>query len=337
METFVDAPLNVVEGDVARIEISASEAAHEAISRLARTEDLKFSPDNHKLAIAGFVEHSCFVFDIEWDRSGSRPAIRFSDYVEVRSPALKSPHGFDWVDDETLVVANRGGNVSVFAVPERVGEERIHYLIPLLGLDRVGLRRMDSPGSVSVIGVEGARVEVLVCNNYSHQVSRHVFRLGSGLQIPRSSVLLKHGLQIPDGIALTPDRSWVAISNHATHSVLIFDARVGLGPASVAVGTLSGVDYPHGIRFSVDGRRLYVADAGAPFIHVFEASGTDWGGERTPTSSVRVMSDDTYLRGRKNPEEGGTKGLDLDATGEVMGVTCEEQPLAFFHLPSLFP
>ena len=44
------------------------------------------------------------------------------------------------------------------------------------------------------------------------------------------------------------------------------------------------------------------------------------------------MSDETYLRGRKNPEEGGPKGLDIDAGMRVLATTCEEQALAFFDL-----
>jgi len=45
-----------------------------------------------------------------------------------------------------------------------------------------------------------------------------------------------------------------------------------------------------------------------------------------------VLDDDTFNRGRANPQEGGPKGLDLDRSGKVMAVTCEEQALAFFSL-----
>ena len=39
--------------------------------------------------------------------------------------------------------------------------------------------------------------------------------------------------------------------------------------------------------------------------------------------------------GRRNPEEGGPKGLDIDAGSKVLVVTSECQPLAFFDMPAL--
>jgi hypothetical protein len=47
------------------------------------------------------------------------------------------------------------------------------------------------------------------------------------------------------------------------------------------------------------------------------------------------MDGATFRRGRYNPFEGGPKGLDIDAGGNVLVVTSEFQPLAFFGLSTM--
>ena len=45
-----------------------------------------------------------------------------------------------------------------------------------------------------------------------------------------------------------------------------------------------------------------------------------------------VLDWSTYLQGRSNPEEGGPKGIDIDAGMNVLACTTEFQTLAFFDL-----
>jgi sugar lactone lactonase YvrE len=99
---------------------------------------------------------------------------------------------------------------------------------------------------------------------------------------------------------------------------------------------LNGISYPHGLRFSPDGKALYVADAGAPLVHKFDAPDGNWAIDATPSNSVPVLSEQVFLAGRHNEQEGGPKGLDLDSSGTIMAITCEEQPLAFFSVERLF-
>ena len=42
-----------------------------------------------------------------------------------------------------------------------------------------------------------------------------------------------------------------------------------------------------------------------------------------------------FQRGRTNDAEGGPKGVDIDNSGTILVVTCEEQPLAFFRVADL--
>ncbi len=77
-----------------------------------------------------------------------------------------------------------------------------------------------------------------------------------------------------------------------------------------------------------------MADAAAPVINVFRRQ-TDWDGNHDVTRSAVVLDEETYLRGRHNPEEGGPKGVDIDRTGQVVAITCQEEPLAFFALSEI--
>lgn len=326
----------IVDDRPADLEFVVAEQARQVITRLGRTEDLRFSPDFRRLAIAGYGKSMCLVFDIEIVRSAAKPVLHIRDFVELHSPELKEPHGFDFIDNRKLVVANRAGVVTIFDLPVGSGPERVHNLAPSRIISRANFRkRVASPGSVCVSATAKGCCELLVCNNYKHRITRHVVRLDGRWSLPRNSILLEQGLDVPDGIAISPDKAWIAISNHMTHSVLLFDNRTRLDRRSTHVATLSGVNYPHGLRFSPDGSLVYVADAGSPYVHVYRRAGNGWSGEHAPVVSFRVLDDQTFQKGRHNPEEGGPKGLDIDATGELLVVTNEEQPLACFHMPTL--
>lgn len=68
----------------------------------------------------------------------------------------------------------------------------------------------------------------------------------------------------------------------------------------------------------------------------YDAADGDWSGEQNKSLSlVVVMSQETFLKGRNNPQEGGPKGLDIDASGQLLVVTCEEQAIACFDIARL--
>ena len=188
-----------------------------------------------------------------------------------------------------------------------------------------------APGSVAVRSLGQGHHELLVCNNSANTVTRHLID-GTGALV-RGEIVLRRWLDIPDGITLSHDGRWLAVSNHETHTVFLYE-RSEIGEDADPVGILRGVSYPHGIRFAADDSYLVVADAGAPYVHVFVPSGGDWEGVGYPAATITVMDDDTFLRGRHNPQEGGPKGIDLDPRSGVLVATSECQPLAFFDLAS---
>jgi sugar lactone lactonase YvrE len=317
----------------AGVEVRFTEAAESAVMSVGRTEDLRFSPDNRLLAITGFNQNSCLVLRVNIAASADGIVVSADDFVEITSRSLRYPHGLDFIDDETLVVANRGGGLSILRLPDEFGG-RVCQGEVLWQFPGGRFRWMRSPGSVVVRHEDGGLVSLLTCNNYSHRVTRHVLDRGRDYRLVRKDVCLRRGLIIPDGIALSHDGRWVAVSSHGTHDVKLYAASGELGSKSEPVGTLSGAGYPHGLQFSADDAFVLVADAGSQVVNVYQR-GAGWDGEHRPLHSFEVIDDEAFARGRHNIEEGGPKGLAIDRTGELVAITCEEQPLALYTLGSI--
>jgi len=317
-----------------QLEFRASNAVRSILADIGRTEDVRFSPDNGLLALAGFGHNHLLILRIAVDGSGGRPLVVADDFMELTSEGIGSAHGVDFLGDRTLAVANRDGLVTVLEIPAGELAGRHCHIDPLQELAGGMFCKLKSPGSIAARRDVDGRISLLVCNNYTHRVTQHVVDPVRGYRIRRNRVLLERSLDIPDGIAVSYDERWIAVSNHNTHEVLLFDAAAPLGPWTEPAGTLTDVEYPHGLRFTPDDRHLLVADAGAPLIHVYER-GAGWTGTREPIRSVEVLDEETFIRGRSNPQEGGPKGLDIDRSGKIVAATCEEQPLAFFALDDM--
>jgi hypothetical protein len=317
-----------------QLELKASNAVRAVLSDIGRTEDVRFSLDNRRLVLAGYGLNHLLILRISVEASGARPLVIADDFMELTSEGIGSAHGVDFLDDRTLAVANRDGHVSILEIPAGELAGRHSHVEPVRELSGGMFCKLKSPGSIAARRDAGGRISLLVCNNYTHRVTQHVVDPAQGYRIRRNRVLMERSLDIPDGIAVSYDERWIAVSNHNTHEVLMFDAAAPLGPYTKPAGALSDVEYPHGLRFTPDDKYLLVADAGAPEIVVYER-GDGWAGTREPRRVVTVLDDETFLRGRSNPQEGGPKGLDIDRSGKVVAMTCEEQPLAFFSLDEM--
>ena len=249
-----------------QIEVTASWEVREALARLGRTEDVKFSPSSTRLAIAGYARNRILVVEVDIVASEAGKSVELTDWLEVESSSLRSPHGLAFIDDETLVVANRFGMAPILRVPPRgTGGRRVS--VPALRYIRgSAFHRLQSPGSVCAFRIEDGLYEVLICENYVHCVTRHTLDARAAFRVRSNEILLRNGLSIPDGVAVNTDRRWISISNHNSHSVLLFENTPRLNRRSEPVGILSGVNYPHGVFFSPDDRFVFVADAGTPYV-----------------------------------------------------------------------
>ena len=319
---------------IREVQYTAPQGVLDAIASLGRTEDVCFSPSERRLAVVSFRRHRITVFDIDIARVAGGTQIALTGGVEVSSTALQLPHGVDFIDDDTLIVTSRGSDVALFKLPH--GEEEVcaHELLPVTRWSANDATLLNAPGSVAVTRVEESVCEILICNNDGHTITRHVFDRDAGA-LRTSEILLQRHLDVPDGVSLSADRRWIAVSNHGTHNVFLYENSPALNCEAKPDGILRGVHYPHGLRFSADGRHLLVADAGAPFLHVYAQDSVEWRGVRNPIATIRIMDDAVFGRGRHNREEGGAKGLDLGPSSNVLVVTSECQPLAFFDVAAL--
>jgi DNA-binding beta-propeller fold protein YncE len=99
---------------------------------------------------------------------------------------------------------------------------------------------------------------MLVCNDYAHVVTEYTLEPSVGFRVAYRGVKLRKGLGTPDGIVFSLDRRWLAASNHGDGTVLVYANSETLSPESDPIAVLSGVGYPHGLRFTPDGLHLVV-------------------------------------------------------------------------------
>ncbi|RYD83239.1 MAG: hypothetical protein EOP84_08195 [Verrucomicrobiaceae bacterium] len=311
-----------------QLPITSSVDVTSAINDLGRTEDLHFSPSNSRLAVAGFKKNSILVLTV-----GALPDnVTIARALTIESADFVLPHGVFWISESRLAVASRGGDVAVVEVPDRptTGVVKVSAMLTLKR-DHIDLLR--APGSVSAYPVSDHLIELLVCNNSGHYVTRHLLK-AENLAVLGTQIVARDGLSIPDGVTYDRDYQWAAVSNHDHHTVHIY--RVAeFGRVDRPAAILRGMSYPHGLRFTADGQFLFVADAGERFVHVFKRPGTDWTGDVLPAGAIQVVDENTFLRGRENDQEGGPKGVDLSSDGSILACSCHQQPLAFFKVDGL--
>lgn len=322
---------------VPQLPAKISRTVRSCLEPLGRTEDVRFSPDNKTLAIAGYINGLCLLLRIKVRDPRSHPRIAIHDALTVVSSGISRAHGVDFLDDRTVVIGNRDGFLSVIELPGTPWAGRTCEVEPQMQISASIGAKVDSPGSVVVINDNSGNPVFLTCDNFAHSVSRHEIDRQIGYSLKTSRVLVSRGLDIPDGIAVSHDGQWLAVSSHNTHDVKLYEMALPNGEDTEPAGVLSNAGYPHGLRFTANGERIVVADAGDRIVRIYER-GSTWHGEHLPERCVPVISVDAFERGRAhpeigiNPEEGGPKGIDIDNTESVLVTTCEEQPLAFFSL-----
>ena len=206
-----------------QIDYVAPQHVRDVVASLGRTEDVRFSPSNRRLAVAEFWKNKITVFDVSTAVSQTSKNISLTGVAAISSTYLACPHGLDFIDDEKIIVANREGEACIFKLP--LGATGRCELAPsaLIRSDYISI-----PGSVAVIGKKEGLYEALICNNYPPSVTRHLLNLEAGCSTKNGEVLLRKWLELPDGISVSKDMRWIAVSNHDAHAVLLYENNASL-------------------------------------------------------------------------------------------------------------
>ena len=314
-----------------RISFVPSDGVKTALANLGRTEDVQFSPDDRRLAIAGYNANKILLLDIKVKTAKGKILVKCEDWLEITSASFNYPHGLFWINSSTLIIANRSGEAPILKIPSEKPDSRRVDITPI-GTIKRGHDLLRSPGSVSVSRIGQDLYDAVICNNYANNVSRHLLDGRNNFAPQGSCRLLAKGLDVPDGISHSHSGEWLAVSNHRKNAVFIFRNDSSLDEESEPVGKLRGMSYPHGLRFSRDDSCIFVADAGAPLVHVYKMDHRRWSGKHFPAYELRVMDNEVFIRGRANPQEGGPKGLDLTGDDRILVASCEEEPIVFFDV-----
>ena len=306
------------------------------LNKIGRTEDIRFSPDNKKLAIAGYHENSILILDIDVLDTNEMQEVKIIKCVKIISKQINGPHGVEFKDNDYIIVANRNARLLLFDIRDLPSISTLVELRPLKEIKYASpFRRLNSPGSLCTLNSKEDEVDVLVCNNYSHKISRHIIPLKSRFKFVKNSIFLEKGLNIPDGIAINKTKNRLAISDHNTNRVLIFNLLKDKTSKTESIGELKEVGCPHGVRFSDDGKNVIVADAGAPYIYIYHSKDGDWSGTTYPSKQLLCMKDEDFLKWRNNPQEGGPKGLDISTNGCLLAMSTHAAPLDFFNVKNI--
>lgn len=309
-----------------------------AIAALGRTEDVSWSPNGQRLALAGILVDKLLILGVERRFENGQHCVYVSDALEVGSASLKRPHGVCWIGDGTVAVASREGDVSLFAIPPAERALAACRLEPLATIGKSDTELLTSPGNLCAGDLGNGLFELWVCNGFAHYVTHHVLDARAGWTHLDAQVLMQHGLELPDGVARSPSGDWIAVSNHDRHRVAVYRNDASLQPSGQPAAELLGLNYPHGLCFAAGGRILLVADAGTPHVAVFRCAEEGWlGAAAEPCALVQVLDDAVFRKGHHNPQEGGPKGMDVYEPWGMLVTTCAAQPLAFFDLGAILP
>lgn len=316
-----------------RLDYQASPEIHAVIASITRTEDVRLSPDNRRLVVVDFTNNRIYLFTLRIDPDTEPPRVEFLEACILTSDSFKQPHGVAFPDNDNLMVCNRAGDVCLYTLPPVGALPPEACLQPLATISGKGLlrARVKTPGSLDVHALDDGRYRVMVCNNHWHFISAHTIGTGKRPRISHEGILVQAGLKVPDGISISPDQAWIAISNHVDGEVLLYRNTPDLNATTAPAAVLKGMVCPHGVRF--DGNdRIIAADASSQYLHVYASHGGAWRAGQYPERSIRLLDDQTFYDGRYDTREGGIKGLDIDASGRVLVTTHRCEVLGFYDL-----
>lgn len=299
-----------------------------AAGALGRTEDVAFTTDGRWLLAAGYAEQSIWAFEV----LASDEMLRLGPPRRLASKRLAGPHGLAGIartpSGSLIAVANRARTLSFHLLTDDGHLTDLDIVEPDVAMPALAR----APSVVCAAPRRGDTVDLYSCSNDIPVLRHTTLKVqGDSLEIIDDRAFELPLVAVPDGLAVSPDGGWLALSNHRYHRVNLYSLDTPLTEGRTPDGIVSGMAFPHGLQFAPHEPLLLVADAGAPYVHAIDGS-RGWRGMHTVARSVRVMDQATFLARHDNPQEGGPKGLEIAPGGATFVVTSHEQPLAAFAL-----
>lgn len=310
------------------LEVQADPETLRLRDSIKRAEDVTYSPSGNRVCVVDLYGNCLFVFNVE--RNGD--TIQLSGGARITGTEIRGPHGVVWLDEERVIVGNRGAGVTFHSIPrDAKGEITLHSSLSLYENDG---QLVTTPGSLFYRKIDDTYGELFSCNNFSDMISCHLVEKVDGeYSVSNHRVLLNEGLNTPDGLCLSPDEKFFFVSDHFSKQILIYTLSAEL---PVCVGSIGNCGYPHGLGYHSGSDALFSAGAGDRNVYVTKIGAGGWQAELTPTYQFETMTEAEFEVTHINPEDGGAKGISICPEEKTLAVSGMARPLAFYDVASIF-
>jgi len=280
---------------------------------LQRFEGIAFSPSGNTLAVATSDTNTIFLY-----RRKPNGPFEEAPSSSINGPAssLNYPHDLTFslfADSELLAVANRTGSICIYQRNETTGVYRAEPVFEIRG------RKAKLDFSDGVAFVRPNDEYLAACNLSASRITfyRRTAGLAVGFTLEPEFELKHRSICSPDGLAFSQCGTWLAIANHGTHTVSVYQRQSRgpeYGPEPVTIiRDDSGLRYPHSVAFTPKTNHLAVTNAGANYFSVYRPE-HDWSyttrWSQSPVLRQTVGPNSIFQQvNARNKMEGGPKGI----------------------------
>jgi DNA-binding beta-propeller fold protein YncE len=262
----------------------------------------------------------------------------FEATPSLRLDGLSYPHDAAFAvcgDTEVLAVVQRERGVALFQ--SGIGDADFKPVAGVSG-EKSGL---DYSDGVTFLGADARYLAVLNFKPGSVSFFRRVARRPLRFDLRPRRVMMHANIKNPDGLAVSPCGSYLAVANHGQHTAAVFKRRAHLfglgapefGPEPVTVIADPQFRHPHSVAFLPDSNDLVVTNAGANFFAIYPAELTAGGLRWAELPAIRIplWEQEQFERVNSgNDQEGGPKGVAVH--GDTIAIASPEVGVAIFAI-----
>lgn len=262
------------------------------ISIIGRSESVKVSPSGNKIAYSSFDLNEVIIFDYVVDYEG----IQIQRNMRFGT-GLNSPHGLAWINEHTIVVANRDGPAVVF----NVSDNACNYIIDI--------KEMSKSNDVTV-SVSPQNIRLYFCKTNNRIDYCDLNNNWNASFCGSLNTLVD--LQVPDGIALSPSGKILAITSALDNRIVIYNIE------NQTHHTLGNTDRPHSVCFVTD-ELILTTGGNDPCVVCWNMS------DNHLACKLRILNKRQFSL-RYNDTEGGVKGICSCPRNRIIFLTCPNAP-----------